>query len=392
MVFESYTKNIQRLQTIKPHLFDSTPPMTRYAYAKLGEVARNYGVTATHFNVVYSLHPREAPDVESELLPPFHRRRWHQYDGTVNQHNLINRYARIVELDNNSCALDAVLCIGIYSRAAVQQVDAISFAEYRRLTPAQKKFRELMALPWGRMKKEARHSEKEHWMMLIAQEAKSSDDSVQRCQDVEDIVRRSFKDLPSFSFSCTEASWCCGTGPEVYGSHRIQKLTVLSLPYGDTNTTLEDRINSIFLSSQDKQRPAGCGRTGCNKEAQSAKLILDRLPPMLAICLGGDSVEVLKTTQCKLFNDISIGYQGVKGWRKRSYSVDGIIVSIGRNQDCFVTRYKGQGSYENSIIEYNSLKSDRVKRRKSWVDGLATTDCVRVVFYRQDTTTATYRF
>ena len=149
--FIAYQEHIKQHQSKFPLWFPESPPTDSLEYTRIGQAARLRGVSHRTYNELYEPAPSSNPSEEIELLPWYHPSEWNMFEGTLNNDILHDRYSTLPRWNNNSCASDAVLFAGIYSDAAIQRADAISLTSWRCLTAAQKMFREILCLAWGRM-------------------------------------------------------------------------------------------------------------------------------------------------------------------------------------------------------------------------------------------------
>jgi hypothetical protein len=383
-----YHDAIQKLYKVKPTVFRVPPPRNSAEYIKHGEMAEKRGVALNVFGKTYDDKALAGID----LLPPCDRETWSLYEGTIDPEVFENRYYVLATWYNHSCATDAVLFVGIYSKAAVQRVDTIPLSEFRQLSPVQRKFRAIMCLPWGKMTQEERDGARNEWRKLSLEDSisvkergldltKPMSHPVNTQQDVRDIVRQCFHDLPSFTCTVRPAHTCCGQTYRVRRETQAFKYRVWYFGMSDT-CSIGEKLSDVFRKERCSESPERTCRKNCGKPIARVTLVLDRLPPMQAVCLAGE-VRLNRADDCKFFDDISIRYYTARGTCVKRYIVVAVIFCVGTAQDHFISRYKGRGEYRGQLVEYNSLSSSAVSCVASWTAGMKGTDSVRVVFYRQ---------
>lgn len=381
--FLLYHDYVSTLYMNSPEAFMIPPPDSAEIYISDGAIARGRGVTRTCVDYVYEPFLLAGEKHEVQLLPPFHPRKWRLYDGTLPTSTYENRYRSLASWSQNSCALDAILFAGIYSRAAVQQIDGITIDSWRRLSASQKTFREVLRLPWGSLSQNEKDAARDRWRTVSQTEykGKSNGTDLKRC--VNQLMVECFGGLPSFSFTAIQARVsCCGSfRPKKLRNVTERRCNVLEVLLRNYQT-IPEVIQGVFWTEDAKGSPNSCN-SSCKRGSFKTKVVLDRLPPMLAILIGG-GVEILKHKQTRPYDDLELQYRTIKSWKKTKFTLDGIIFCVGSNQDHFIGRWQGHEDLIGQIVHYDSYHNGpEVVRVASWDEGLRPEDRIRVLVYRQ---------
>lgn len=368
-----------------PALFQGMPEFSVEALETVGRHARENGVAPRVRYTVWNAVNEGSQQLV--LLFPKLRSTWDDFDYTRSHRILEKRFDCAVNNGKNTCATDVLLFTGIHSGAVIRQIDAISFKTFCcEITPFQRKVRLLLARPWGLLPQETRDRARDELIQAMDRKIFKENGMI----DVQDLAHLWFDAMPSFAYTALKAIVCCDREkPRIIsrGPVKPSRCTILSLRVNRLehfpHMSLDNIINGHFAprSAKDQDKTFACKRTDCQRAPRRIRVILDRLPPMLIVSLGGGS-RLSHNPVRSFFGDISVEHTttGQRPILTAPYFVEGVIFRI---REHFIGRWKGKGKLSGKIVHCDSTLGAEVSAVDSWTDGLSLDTQVSILFYRR---------
>lgn len=388
--FMLLAQELETLQANEPHLFCKQLAFIPEMLQKEGMKERVAGVGRKVFETQFNIASNgDAQDIA--ILPRIHQS-WDNFDHTRDIRILPSRYMFGTSFKNNSCALDTVLFAGVNSGAVIRQLDAISFRTILGLSSVQRQFRHILGRAWGAISQTSRDAARDGLKKQILLDYPTVYPAENNGMAlVADIIDVCFLGLPSFTYTEINAYVCCNLevaqiAKKEYKVLRARRRTLITIDVGKrgaSKLSMQEMLQNYFRPKQDgcSGMRWACKEIGCKGNPSKVRVVVDRMPPMLVVSLGG-GMNVSDNLVRRPFHNVSIEHytSGNTRIKTATYYVDGAITNVGAH---FIARWKGKEQMSGAILHFDCKETQEVSSVQGWVDSLRRFDRITVLFYRQ---------
>ncbi len=310
---------------------------------------------------------------------------WNKIDGTVpqDQEDNLRRYTTFLKWKNNSCAEDVAIFVSLMLDAGRVQIDQLSATEVSNIKPLALLMRHIVALPWGLIGQESQEKSRHIFVELLQAEVPNCKAGAYKC--ILSVLEECLMGLPQLSFTTIHGSKCCDNQYMIKEGMRSVRHTTLNPSLENSRESVQQMLNHIFNA---KDLPTTttdykCSRGHkCTKAATKMTLVVDRMPPVMAVLFGTD-IKRKEGRFRKVFEEMEIQHDTTKGIRTVRYKPIGCVFYISKFH--YTARWVGRGLNEGKIVHYDDMAGGNVVCYKTndWWENIKATQGVVAVFYEQ---------
>lgn len=290
---------------------------------------------------------------------------WSLTDGTAatTSSDTGSRYTVGAPYDNNSCAIDVCLFIGIFLGVGRVQGDQISFQAASDLPPPAYLLRVIASSRWGEISSTERGKLRDVLRQSLA-EYDNVTFPAGRFLSIQDVFTCLFTGSPLVSSTSVRGYVCCNNRVYIAETVKIKRQVSWQLPFLN-GSSIESSLNALLSSDQHSDKAEPCS-THCARNPKGQLLVLDRLPPILVIGCSDTLWNIaLGNGNGKGLDEISIQYRSPTQLESIKYRFCGVVLHHGQNH--FIIRVL----YDGKTIEYDGLNTEgRAMECSGWQSGL----------------------
>jgi hypothetical protein len=310
---------------------------------------------------------------------------WNKIDGTVpqGQEDNLTRYTTFLKWKNNSCAEDVAIFVSLMLDAGRIQIDQLSATEVSNVKPLALLMRHIVALPWGLIDQESREKSRHIFVELLQAEVPSCKAGAYKC--ILSVLEECLMGLPQLSFTTIHGSKCCDNQYMIKEGMRSVRHTTLNPSLENSSESVQQMLDYIFNAKDlpTNTTDSKCSRgQECTKAASRMTLVVDRMPPVMAVLFGRD-IKGKEGKDRKVFEKMEIQYHTTKGARTVCYKPIGCVFYISKIH--YTARWVGRGRNEGRIVHYDDMAGGDVVccKTNDWWENIEPTHGVVAVFYEQ---------
>jgi len=246
------------------------------------------------------------------------------------QEDNLRRYTTFLKWKNNSCAEDVAIFVSLMLDAGRVQIDQLSATEVSNIKPLALLMRHIVALPWGLIGQESQEKSRHIFVELLQAEVPNCKAGAYKC--ILSILKECLMGLPQLSFTTIHGSKCCDNQYMIKEGMRSVRHTTLNPSLENSRESIQQMLNHIF-NAKDLPTPTTdykCSRGHkCTKAATKMSLVVDRMPPVMAVLFGTD-IKRKEGRFRKVFEEMEIQHDTTKGIRTVRYKPIGCVFYISK--------------------------------------------------------------
>jgi hypothetical protein len=298
---------------------------------------------------------------------------WDAIDGTMPQsaEDEAVRYKVGVRWSVDSCAIDCVLMLLVWTRAWRLVADQLSMDEVSYLQEAASTARQLVAMEeWGIMATRVR-SRLRNTIRHELHQANPVCFPANAYWDITQVLYALADQVPQFSCHIGIYLFCCDGNKRMGSAANVKR--ILGLPQVNDHQPLRTVLNEYFTPGPDilnehvpyhevASSIEACTRgLQCIRERSIQRIVLDRLPPILIV----PTIECDQrlATRLELFTGFTFDYMDRVGTQQAAYEPRGVVFMIERNH--YVIRWKCLLAREE-VREYDGMNGENCTRTDNW--------------------------